>query len=339
MDALDRRSLLKAGVGAATLGGLASRAGPADAAEFSFKLAADWPSAHPSSAQARRACDLVRQRTNGRLDIGYFGDNVLGGDTDLLSQVRSGGIELVAMPTSVSSTLVPVSAINNTGFAFDSYDQVWPAMDGKLGAFVRDKFEKANLAVMDRIWDNGFRQMTTSAKPIKSLDSIAGLKLRVPVSPIYTSMMRGLGCSPVGANINELYAALQTKVFDGQENTWANLQFFKLYEVQKFGGLTNHMWEGYWILGNKRALARLPNDLLTILNDTMNETALEQRADIARFSSQMRNQLQDEGMTFDQPDREAFRAALSKAGFYASWRKQFGDEAWSLLEASTRKLA
>ncbi len=339
MDALDRRSLLKAGAAAATLGGLSLRARPADAAEFSFKLAADWPSAHPSSVQARKACDLIRQRTNGRLEIQYFGDNVLGGDTDLLSQVRSGGIELVAMPTSVSSTLVPVSAINNIGFAFDSYDQVWPAMDGKLGAYVRDKFEKANLAVMDKIWDNGFRQMTTGATPIKSLGSIAGLKLRVPVSPIYTSMMRGLGCSPVGANINELYAALQTKVFDGQENTWANLQFFKLYEVQKFGGLTNHMWEGYWILGNKRALSRLPRDLLATLTDTMNEMAVNQRAEIARFSAQMQTQLQGEGMTFDQPDRVAFRDALSKAGFYANWKKQFGDEAWSLLEASTRKLA
>ncbi len=339
MDAPDRRSLLKAGVGAAMLGGLSLRTERAEAAEFSYKLAADWPSAHPSSVQARKACDLIRQRTNGRLDIQYFGDNVLGGDTDLLSQVRSGGIELVAMPTSVSSTLVPVSAINNTGFAFDSYDQVWPAMDGKLGAYVRDKFEKANLVVMDRIWDNGFRQVTTSVVPVKSLASIAGLKLRVPVSPIYTSMMRGLGCSPVGANINELYSALQTRVFDGQENTWANLQFFKLYEVQKFCGLTDHMWEGYWILGNKRALSRLPKDLLAILTDTMNETAISQRADIARFSGQMQAQLRGEGMTFDQPDRQAFRDALSKSGFYAQWKKQFGDEAWSLLEASTRKLA
>ena len=339
MDALDRRHLLKAGAAVATLGGLSLRARPAEAAEFSFKLAADWPSTHPSSAQAREACDLVRQRTNGRLDVQYFGDNVLGGDTDLLSQVRSGGIELVAMPTSVSSTLVPVSAINNVGFAFDSYDQVWPAMDGKLGAYVRDKFEKANLAVMEKIWDNGFRQMTTGATPIKSLGSIAGLKMRVPVSPIYTSMMRGLGCSPVGANVNELYSALQTKVFDGQENTWANLQFFKLYEVQKFGGVTNHMWEGYWILGNKRALSRLPKDMLTTLTDTMNEMAVNQRAEIARFSGQMQTQLKGEGMVFDQPDRAAFRDALSKAGFYADWKKQFGDEAWSLLEASTRKLA
>ena len=335
MDALDRRRLLKAGLGATMLGGFA---GKADAAEFAFKLGADWPSDHPSSVSARKACDLIRQRSNGRLDIQYFANNILGGDTDMLSQVRSGAIELVAMPTSVSSTLVAVSAINNTGFAFDGYDQVWPAMDGKLGAYVRDKFEKINLAVMDKIWDNGFRQMTTGSVPIASLAAIKGLKMRVPVSPIYVSLMRGLGCSPVSANINELYSALQTKVFDGEENTWANLQFFKLFEVQKFVGLTDHMWEGYWILGNKRALARLPKDLLAILNDTMNEVAVSQRADIARFSAQMQKQLEGEGMQFERPDREQFRQALTKSGFYAEWRKQFGEEAWSLLEASTRKL-
>ncbi len=338
MTVLDRRRLLKAGLGATMLGGLAGAASRADAAEFTLKFGADWPSDHPSSAQARKACELIRERSKGRVEIQYFANNLLGGDTDMLSQVRGGAIELVAMPTSVSSTLVAVSAINNTGFAFDSYDQVWPTMDGKLGAYVRDKFEKVNLVVMDKIWDNGFRQMTTGSVPITSLAAIKGLKMRVPVSPIYTSMMRGLGCSPVGANINELYSALQTKVFDGEENTWANLQFFKLYEVQKFGGLTNHMWEGYWILGNRRALARLPKDLMAIINDTMNETALSQRADIARFSAQMQKQLEGEGMKFDRPDREEFRQALTKSGFYAEWKKQFGDEAWSLLEASTRKL-
>src|SRR3954452_4065626 len=122
---------------------------------------------------------------------------------------------------------------------------------------------KVGLVVMDKIWDNGFRQLTTGTRPVASLADLKGMKIRVPVSPIFTSMMKALGASPASANINELYSALQTKVFDGQENPLTNIQYFRIYEVQKFCALTSHMWEGYWLIGNRRAFARMPADLQT----------------------------------------------------------------------------
>ncbi len=339
MTIMTRRTLIRAGVGAAALGGVALRSTRARAAEFTLKMGADWPTDHPSSVEARRAADTLRERTGGRVDIQLFPNNILGGDTDMLSQLRSGAMELLAIPTGVLSTLVPEASINNTAFAFDTYDQVWRAMDGDLGAHVRAKIEKVNVVVMERIWDNGFRQITTAATPINALANLRGLKIRVPVSPIYTSMMRGLGSSPVSANINELYSALQTKVFDGQENTWSNIEFFKLYEVQKDCALTNHMWEGFWILGNRRALARLPQDLQATLAEVLNASALRQRVALADLGASARPMLEGKGMAFTTPDRAELRDALSKAGFYADWKRQFGDEAWALLEASTQKLA
>jgi tripartite ATP-independent transporter DctP family solute receptor len=243
------------------------------------------------------------------------------------------------MPTGVLSGFVPVAAINNVGFAFADYAQVWKAMDGALGGYVREQIMKIGLVVMDRIWDNGFRQVTTSSRPVAALSDVEGLKIRVPVAPIYTSMWTALGAAPASANVNELYSSLQTKVFDGQENPLTNIQFFKSYEVQKYCALTSHMWEGFWLLGNRRTWATLPADLQEIVNHAFNDGAVRQRAVMAESGASLQSRLEEEGLTFTTPDRAPFREKLTRAGFYQRWRKQFGDEAWTRLEAVSGPLA
>src|SRR5436189_6066561 len=142
-------------------------------------------------------------------------------------------------------TLVPAASINGIGFAFPDYDTVWKAMDGGLGAHVRGEIGKAGLVVMDKIWDNGFRQTTSSTRPINAPDDLKGFKIRVPVSPLWTSLFQSLGAAPAGINFSEVYTALQTHIVDGQENPLTLISLAKLFEVQKYASMTNHMWDGY----------------------------------------------------------------------------------------------
>jgi len=332
---VDRRLVITGGLAAAA--GLAAR--PARAAEFSFKMGVDWPADHPGSVEGKAGCDQIRSETGGKVDIQFFPNNQLGSDTDMLSQLRSGAIEFLLLGTGILSTFLSVAAINNVGFAFADYGQVWKAMDGELGAYVREQLTKSGLVVMDRIWDNGFRQMSTSGKLINSITDVQGLKIRVPMSSIYTSMWTALGAAPAGLNVNELYSALQTKVFDAQENPLPNIQFFKFYEVQKTCALTNHMWEGFWLLANRRVWAGLPGEVQKTISGAMNAAALRQRVSMAEFSNTMGAQLKQEGMTFTSPDKAQFREKLAKSGFYGQWRKQFGEDAWTRLEAFSGPLA
>src|SRR5271154_2874414 len=122
----------------------------------------------------------IKQETNGGFEQQIFPSSQLGSDTDTLSQVRSGGVEFFTLSGLILSTLVPAASINGMGFAFPNYDSVWKAMDGDLGAYIRAQIEKANLAVMEKIWDNGFRQTTTSTKPIETPEDFRGFKIRVP---------------------------------------------------------------------------------------------------------------------------------------------------------------
>ena len=257
----------------------------------------------------------------------------------MLSQVRSGGIEFFTLSGLILATLVPPASINGIGFAFPDYESVWKAMDGELGAYVRAQIAKANLVAMDKIWDNGFRQTTTSTKPITGPDDFRGLKLRVPVSPLWTSMFKALEAAPASINFSEVYTALQTKVVDGQENPLAIISTAKLYEVQKYCSLTNHMWDGFWFLANRRAWERLPDNLRTIVAKHINAAGEKERGDVAKLNASLQEELAGRGMVFNRPDIAPFRDKLRKAGFYAEWKGKYGDEAWAILEGVTGKLS
>jgi tripartite ATP-independent transporter DctP family solute receptor len=205
-------------------------------------------------------------------------------------------------------------------------------MDGELGALVREQIAKVKLHAFEKIWDNGFRQVTSSTRPILKPADLKGFKIRVPVSPMWTSLFNALGASPVSINFSETYAALQTRVAEGQENPLAIIETAKLYEVQKHLTMTNHMWDGFWFLANADAWNKLPPDLQAIVTRRVNEAGMNERADVAKLNDELAKTLAAKGMSIATPDVEPFRAQLKSAGFYAEWKKKFGDQPWALLE-------
>jgi tripartite ATP-independent transporter DctP family solute receptor len=307
--------------------------------QWTYKYANNLSETHPMNVRARDMAAAIKQETNGRFDLQVFPSSQLGSDTDTLSQVRSGGVEFFTLSGLILSTLVPAASINGMGFAFPNYDSVWKAMDGDLGGYVRAQIAKANLFAMEKIWDNGFRQTTTSTKPVQTPDDFRGMKLRVPPSPLWTSMFKAFDASPASINFNEVYSALQTKIVDGQENPLAIIATAKLYEVQKYCSLTNHMWDGFWFLANQRAWQSLPDDVRAIVARNVNAAGVKEREDVAKLNATLQQELAGKGLVFNQPDQSPFRDKLRSAGFYTEWQAKYGDEAWGLLEKSVGKLA
>jgi tripartite ATP-independent transporter DctP family solute receptor len=335
---ITRRSLVQASAATAVGVAMPCRFAFGQAAEFTYKYANNLPPAHPLNVRNREMADKVKTETGGRVEIQVFPASQLGSDTDMLSQLRAGGIEFFTLSGLILATLVPQAAISGIGFAFSDYASVWKAMDGDLGAFIRAQIAKANLVAMDRIFDNGFRQMTSSTKPINSPEDLKGFKMRVPVSPLWTSMFKAFDSAPAGINASELYTALQTKVVDGQENALTGIAALKLYEVQKYCAMTNHMWDGFWFLANRRAWERLPPNLREIVARHVNAAALAERADLAAQSETMQKELASKGLVFNTPKTDGFRDKLRAGGFYAEWKGKLGDEAWGLLERYAGKL-
>ena len=335
-----RRALLKASAASAVMGSVgAPLVARAQKAEFTYKFANNLPDTHPLNVRAREMAAAIKTETNGRFDLQIFPNNQLGADTDVLSQLRSGAVEFFTMSGLILAILVPSASINGMGFAFPDYPTVWKAMDGDLGAYVRKEIAKANIVAFEKIWDNGFRQTTSSTRPIKGPDDFKGFKIRVPVSPLWTSMFRAFGAAPASINFNEVYSALQTKIVEGQENPLAIISTAKLYEVQKFCSLTNHMWDGFWFLANRRAWEKVPEDVRTIVAKHINAAAVKEREDVAKLNAGLQQELAGKGLTFNQPNVTPFRDKLRSAGFYAEWKGKYGDQAWELLEKSVGKLS
>lgn len=168
---------------------------------------------------------------------------------------------------------------------------------------------------------------------------MSGMKIRVPVSPLSIAMFKGLGAAPASLQFSEVYSALQTKIVDAQENPLPIIQVAKLYEVQKYCSLTNHIWDGFWFIANGASWGRLPPDLQKIVAGAINDAGLKQREDIKKLNETVQADLAAKGLQFNAPKSDSFRAALREAGFYADWKKRFGDEAWGLLEQAVGKLA
>ncbi len=331
-EGITRRQVLTAAA-ALPLFGMVSRRGLAARAKYRFKFAGNLPMTHPINVRVKEILPKILEESGGQLEVRMFPNNQLGGDSDMLSQLRSGALEMFVLSgTNVLSTMAKQTALYGVGFAFKDYSQVWAALDGDLGAYLRGVIAKYNLHAFDRLWDIGFRQISSSTKPILTPDDLKGFKIRVPVSPLWGSLFQHLGASPTSINFAEVYSALQTHIVDGQENPLSLILIAKLYEVQKHISITNHMWDGQFTLVNARVWKALPEKLQEILARNFNEAAMREREDLVKLNQNVEGELTRLGLQFHRTDPDQFRAAISRAGYYRKWKATFGAEAWAMLE-------
>jgi tripartite ATP-independent transporter DctP family solute receptor len=333
------RAKFVAGSAAAAFASVGILRYPAGAAEVNIKIGVDLASDHPTPVFLADAANAIAKASNGAVAVQVFPNNQLGNDDRMLSQVRSGALEIMAIGDNILATLVPAAAIDNVGFAWKNGKEPFVALDGALGVAVRAEIEKTGLYTFDKIWDEGFREITTSTKPIHTPADLAGFKMRVPPSPISTSLMKDLGAAPTTINVADLYTALQTKLVDGQENPLALIETHKFYEVQKFCSLTNHMWVGYWLIANGDWWKSVPKKYQDVIAQTLNAAALRQRPASEKLNDTLQGKLTQQGLTFNTTETAPFRAKLVQSGFYTEWKAKFGDKLWNLLEKYTGPLA
>ena len=334
MKTIDRRVLFR-GVAALGLAGAGSVAGPTRGfaqVPLKLKFGNDLPATHSVNVRLKEAIEAIAKETNDKVVVSLFSNNQLGSDSDMISQLRSGALELATMPSTVLSTLAPAASLTGVGFAFPSYEKVWTAVDGEFGGYVRKSIEKVGLIPFDAAWDNGFRQITTSTKAIKTPDDLANFKIRVPVVPLWVQMFSALGASPISIPLSEAYSALQTKIADGQENPLSLIDTAKFYEVQKFCSLTNHAWDGFWLIASGKVWRGVPKDVQDVLSKHFNAAAKKQRDDSEKANADLQKGLEGKGLAFNKTDPVAFQAALARTSFYKDAKAKFGDEAWALLQ-------
>ncbi|HEY1729127.1 MAG TPA: TRAP transporter substrate-binding protein [Candidatus Baltobacteraceae bacterium] len=312
---------------------------PALAAQFEWKYGNDLDASHPLTVRAVEAFRKVYAETNGGLSIKPFANSALGGDPAMITQLRSGALEMVGMPGALMDTIVPVAAIESTAYAFKDKPTVFKAFDGDLGTIVRNEIaSKTGIVALDRVWDGGFRDFTTSTKPIRRAEDLAGLKVRSAPGKLRLDSLRSMGASPTVLATPEVYTALQTHIVDGLEAPLVTIQSLRWFEVQKYASLTHHMWNGYWIMIGGEKWKSLPPEYQASLRKNLNDAALLERHDVDVLTRSVQDKLSRQGLKFNACDRASIKATITASGYYKRWHTEFGDAAWSALEKYAGKL-
>ena len=311
---------------------------PARAADFELKYGHDLPADHPVNVRSVQAFARIKAATKGKVSIKSFPTSQLGSDPAMISQLRSGATEMLAMPGAFLNAISVVAGIENLAYAFPNRETVFRAMDGDLGKVIRDDIATKGIVVLDRIWENGFRDITTSTKAIRSVNDLTGLKIRVSPGKIRVDTFQSLGAAPSPIALSELYTALQTHVIDAQENPLLLIEQQKFYEVQKYVSVSEHIWSGYWTLFNQDVWNKLGRDNQTIIAREMGAATVAARNDNVLLNRSVRDKLARRGMQFNDVDKNSFKQKLVQAKYYDRWKAEFGPKAWDALEKYASKL-
>ena len=321
---------------AAVLAAAAMVPAPARAAQYEYKLGHDLPPESALHVRLVQMFDEVNKETGGRLSVQVFPNSQLGGQTAMLSQLRSGAIQFLATLNAVYGEVVPTAQIASVGFAFKTPADPMRVMDGPLGAYIGTQFNGKGLYMFRKWWDLGMRQMTSSLKPIQTVADFNGFKMRTPPSAIAVDLFKTLGASPTPITAGEIYTSAQTHLIDGLDFPISAIETFKLFEVQKYISITNHVWSGYIVSGNLDAWNALPADIRTIVEKNADKYVALERADTVSQNAGYVTTLTQQGMKFNNADTASMRAVLG--GYYARWKDNFGATAWGLLEGGVGKL-
>jgi tripartite ATP-independent transporter DctP family solute receptor len=294
------------------------------------------------SPQHKRLVEMwtaVEAETRGRVHTQVFPDNnrTPGSDPAVFKMLVEGQIDFFNLNGGIIGNLVPPVNVQGMPFAFRTQEQVYRALDGDLGEYLAQEMRaKGIYAVPQGCFENGFRQISCSVRPVRTAADLQGLKMRTPDAPIYSECWQALGATSVIANFDKLYETLKTKAADAQDNPLNVVELLKLYEVQKYESMTSHMWSGFNLIANLKTWERLPADIQAVIQRNAAKYAKLQRADNEALNGSLRTRLQERGMIFNDVDAASFKAMLG--GYYARWKREIGQRTWSILEQHVGKL-
>jgi TRAP-type transport system periplasmic protein len=243
---------------------------------YTFKLAHVITAGTPIDVAAHRFADLVKQRTNGQVEIKVFPAGQLGGERAIIEGVQLGTIEMSFTTTGAIGGFAPEFQVLDLPFLFPSNEAAYTYLDGSEGQKLLKLLDRKGIHGVCFL-ENGWRNFTDSVRPIKNPADLKGLKIRVMESPMYMGLISTLGGSPTPMAYPELPNALLQKVIDGQENPSVNIYSAKMYESQPYLTMDRHTYNVMIFKVNKRVWNSLPANIQKILTDTAYEVRDFQR--------------------------------------------------------------
>jgi len=265
---------------------------------------------------------LLEQASGGEYTVQVAHSATLGDDRQMLQSVRLGTMHITVNSDGPVAEIVPALSAFGLPYLFENLPQAWAVLDGPIGDELADQLEDEGYVVL-AWWDNGIRKITHVSKGIATPRDIRGMKIRTPQSQVTIDAFTALGANPAPLAFSELPAALQSGVFEGQENPLANIHSSGLHEFTPYIARSNHKYEMAPILASKRWWDRLSRADKKMIQEAMDAATAFNRGTFLISDEQLEQQLIEEGAIFNDVDTEAFKRAT--AGVYEMWEGRIGD--------------
>lgn len=278
---------------------LAAAAGASVAQEFKARLGTSLPDSHPQTIGARKFAELAERKTGGRVKIAVYPAAVLGSDVQMTAALRGGTQEFSVPSTATLANLTPEFGVLGLPFSFATEREADAVLDGTFGQRLLAQLPDKGLVGL-AFWENGFRNVTNSRRPIKSAEDLQGLKLRTMQNNLYIDMFNGLGANPVPMAVNELFTALETRAVDGQENPFTVVHAQKFYDVQKYLSTTAHAYDVLVLIVSKKFWDRLGDADRAALAEAAREATIHQREQSRTLNARLRADLERAGMQINE---------------------------------------
>lgn len=281
---------------------------------------------------AKKFEQLLEERTKGKIDVVLFGNEQLGKEVDVVTSLELGTVNMAIMGATVHQQAAPEYNIWSAYYIFKNRAEVLQIMNGPVGEKVSEAMLKNKGIRMLGIGLRGPRNLT-SDRPIRTPEEVKGLKIRIPLQPIYVKSWEALGAKPQAIAYGELYTALKQGIVEAQENPLAYIYAPAFYEVQKYVNVTEHQRSFFTYVVSEKFFQRLDQGLQQVLLEVAQETCDFHNNLQKAKEADWKNRLEEKGMVFVQADQAAFRKALQDIPqqFADKWAPGFYQEILSEL--------
>lgn len=323
-----------AGIALALMTGVAS----AQIKERTIRMSNGINEDHPvgNGVAKMRAC--MADKSGGKLKLQAFWGGALGGDLQATQALRAGTQEMVITSSSPLVGIMPELGVFDLPFLFTNEKEADAVLDGAFGKHISDKlpnFGVVNLAY----WENGFRNLTNSKRPVNKAEDITGLKVRVMQNNIFLDSFKSVGANATPMAFGEVFAALETRAIDGQENPLVTIDTSKLYDVQKYLTLTRHAYTPFMVLYSKKLWDQLSAEEQKILSDCAIVGRDEERKVSRELNDKSLANLKAKGMAVSEVSAEELaKMRAATAPVYDRHKASIGAETIGSLQSALKTI-
>jgi tripartite ATP-independent transporter DctP family solute receptor len=273
--------------------------GMVSAQERTLKFGLSGPEGHPAVVGMKAFAAAVEAKSGGKMKVQLFLNSTLGTDQAVISSIKGGTVDMAVMNSGILASEAKELAIFDFPFLFANEKESDAIVDGPVGKKMHSLLEAKGLVGLS-YWELGYRHITNSKRALNKVEDIEGLKLRVIPNPINVAWVKALGANPTPMAFAEVYAGLEQKAIDGQENPVSVIASNKFWEVQKFMAVTNHQYNPQSVIFSKKIWDTLTPAEKKIIDESSDEAAKGQRAASRAAVAANMELLKKNGMTITQ---------------------------------------